>query len=393
MGPFHAKDEAVNMGVACHIYSASENGPRGQGNKNSEFLGSEENGIWCCQYHANLIDKNNGVDYPVSTLFMWKKLAEARVLKEMNDIPSPLGWVESINFTTFMNNHILPSIKLSRFTLLYGRNGTGKSSLLEFSASISNSKYSDRFINTKVKNNSEKYELAIFNAEVIYSTVDSFSKKISLKIENSILSRTENDKECLLPPGDLEIIFCSDIKGKQKENEDDIDFMMNILNVDKSALFALTKIGTKSLMAGKIKFEHAEEDDEDDYEKTHKKYKENRDKYFELLFKRDNSNHYVSFNCLSTSEQAKLILDLQITKARETSKQRLTLLLIEELIYNFQEDSFKSLLSALEQEEFQTIVSIPQWMSSDILNIEKDNISLKNLDYLEQWKLEILKSS
>lgn len=129
------------------------------------------------------------------------------------------------------------------------------------------------------------------------------------------------------------------------------------------------------------------------YEKTHKKYKENRDKYFELLFKRDNSNHYVSFNCLSTSEQAKLILDLQITKARETSKQRLTLLLIEELIYNFQEDSFKSLLSALEQEEFQTIVSIPQWMSSDILNIEKDNISLKNLDYLEQWKLEILKSS
>lgn len=190
------------MGVACHIYSASENGPRGQGNKNSEFLGSAENGIWCCQYHANLIDKNNGVDYPASTLFMWKKLAEARVLKEMNDIPSPLGWVESINFTTFMNNHILPSIKLSRLTLLCGKNGTGKSSLLEFSASISNSKYSDRFINTKIKNNSGKYELAIFNAEVIYSTVDSFSKKISLKIENSILLRTENNKECLLPPGD-----------------------------------------------------------------------------------------------------------------------------------------------------------------------------------------------
>lgn len=191
----------------------------------------------------------------------------------------------------------------------------------------------------------------------------------------------------------LEIIFCSDIKGKQKENEDDIDFMMNIFNVDKSALFALTKIGTKSLMAGKIKFEHAEEDDEYDYEKTHKKYKENGDKYFELLFKRDDSNHYVSLNGLSTSEQAKLILDLQITKARETSKQRLTLLLIEELIYNFHEDSFKSLLSALEQEEFQTIVSIPPWIKSDILNIEKDNISLKNLDYLEQWKLEILKSS
>jgi len=392
MGPCYEKDdEAVNMGVACHIYSASENGPRGQGTKKSDFLGSVENGIWCCQYHSNIIDKNNGVDYTTSTLFMWKKLAEARVLKEMNDIPSPLGWIESINFTTFMNNHILPSIKLSRFTLLYGKNGTGKSSLLEFSASISNSKYSDRFINSKVQDNAGIYKLATFNAEVFYSTVDLFSKKISLKIENSILSRIENDKNCLLPPGDLEIIFCSSIQGKQKESEDDIDFMMNILNIDKSALFALTKIGTKSLMTGKIKFEHAEEEDEYDDEKTHKIYKENGDKYFELLFKRDDSDYYVSLNGLSTSEQAKLILDLQITKAREISKQRLTLILIEELIYNFDENSFKSLLLALEQEEFQTIISIPPYRESDILNIEKDNIFLKNLDYLEQWKLETLK--
>ena len=103
------------MGVACHIYSASENGPRGQGNKNSEFLGSEENGIWCCQYHANLIDKNNGVDYPVSTLFMWKKLAEARVLKEMNEVLKAQALRTVSNYQLVISNEILKTLEITNF--------------------------------------------------------------------------------------------------------------------------------------------------------------------------------------------------------------------------------------------------------------------------------------
>lgn len=106
MGPYYDHEGAVNMGVACHIYSASENGPRGWGGKDPEFIKSEKNGIWCCQYHATLIDKKKGKDYPANVLFAWKKLAEARTLKNMNDTPSPLGWVESIEFTEFVSHTI-----------------------------------------------------------------------------------------------------------------------------------------------------------------------------------------------------------------------------------------------------------------------------------------------
>ncbi|MCP4119332.1 MAG: hypothetical protein GY737_28840 [Desulfobacteraceae bacterium] len=60
MGLFYESDGTVNMGVACHIYSAAENGPRGRGGKRAEFISSDKNGIWCCQYHASLIDKNKG---------------------------------------------------------------------------------------------------------------------------------------------------------------------------------------------------------------------------------------------------------------------------------------------------------------------------------------------
>lgn len=57
MGPYYESDGAVNMGTACHIYSAAAEGPRGQGGKDKAFLESEANGIWCCAYHGTLIDK------------------------------------------------------------------------------------------------------------------------------------------------------------------------------------------------------------------------------------------------------------------------------------------------------------------------------------------------
>lgn len=56
---------SINMGIACHIYAAKPNGPRGQDNNSIEFLGSAENGLWCCCYHGSRIDKAGGEDHPL----------------------------------------------------------------------------------------------------------------------------------------------------------------------------------------------------------------------------------------------------------------------------------------------------------------------------------------
>ena len=75
-GPFSSNAGAVNVGMACHIYSAAEEGPRGRGGKDDELIRSAENGIWCCSYHGHLIDKGRGADYPAPCFLLgknWRK--------------------------------------------------------------------------------------------------------------------------------------------------------------------------------------------------------------------------------------------------------------------------------------------------------------------------------
>lgn len=388
MGPFYEREGAVNMGVACHIYSAAKNGPRGRGGKDAEFISSEHNGIWCCQYHAALIDKSHGIDYPSGVLFAWKDLAEARTRKQMNDSPSPLGWVESIEFILFPITKTPPKLTLSRRTLMWGRNCSGKTSLLEAAASISQSRYADRFDGTKILGADGIYYPATFTAKVVYSTVDSLGKELNLEITGPKLTRRDGLVPSLLPPGDLEVIFLSESDRYKKTSEDDIDFMMRALNVDKSALFALASIGTKSIIPGEIKFEITEEFD--DEEKSYPRCKEDGEPYYELHFRFEQNEFFVTYSNLSHSEQGRLIVDLLITKAREVSKQRLTLLIVESLAVNFDSGNFEALLDALANEEFQVIVSLPPIREKEIIEPHDSMPKLKSLSYLSSWHLAII---
>ena len=391
VGPFYEIDGAVNMGVACHIYSASINGPRGRGGKSEAFISSENNGIWCCQYHATLIDKKKGIDYPATDLFAWKSLIEARTLKLMNDIPSPLGWVESIEFLNFLEQDITPKTKLSRRTLLWSKNYDGKTSLHEVAASITKSKYAERFTGTKKMNENGGYDALTFKARITYTTVDSFSKEIDIEITGDQITRKENGLDCLLPPGDIEVIYCSEKDARKIDHEDDIDFMMRVLGVDKVTLFILAKIGTKSLMPGELKFEIATDYNEDDESETlHKVYKDSGEPYFQLLFKKEKGNDFISFGSLSGTEKNRLILELLITKAREVAKQRLTLLLIDDLPSLFDEYNFKTLLLNLEKEDFQVVVTLPRVRENDLLESKKDMPKLKPIDYLNSWRLSVI---
>ncbi len=390
MGPFYEREGAVNMGVACHIHSAALNGPRGRGGKDDAFLSSEKNGIWCCQYHAGLIDKAQGIDYPAAVLFRWKALAEARTRKQMNDSPSPLGWVESIEFTSFPVHKNLPKITLSRWTLMYGANYSGKTSLLQAAASVSHSMHVERFGGLRIQGAEGKSQPAKFCAKIIYSTVDSLSKELNIEIEGQKIKRSESGIPCLLPPGDLEVIFDKDCK--QLDSEDDIDFMQRVLNVDKSALLTLADIGTNTIISGEIKFDQAE-DWNDEAEKLDPKCKDDGTPYYELNFKFSSKESFIPLNSLSGSEKNRLILDLLITKAREISKQRLTLLLIESLAVNFDAGNFETLLRALSNEDFQVIVSLPFGRENDILEKTSYGLVLKELKYLDSWRLAVIGNS
>ena len=388
MGPYYDEEGAVNMGVAAHIYSAAEDGPRGWGGKDKNFLGCEANGFWCCQYHSVLIDKNKGRDYPASVLFTWKALAEARVRKQMNDLPSPLGWVNSIEFDEFPKHLKLSKIELSRSTLVSAENGAGKSALMQIAASITDARHAERFISSSELSPADGLQKDCFSSRVTYTTVDTLDKVVRLEIIDGALIRWIGTQLCLLPPGDIEVIYCSTESLKRLEHEDDIDFLMRVLNLDKSALIALMRTSNLVLMPGNLKLSQADVDSGDEAdEPATKKVKFDGRPYMEIKFKKHGHDFFVSYGGLSGSEKGRLLLDLFISKAREVSKQRLTLFMAEDLPASLDEYNFAKLLSVLADEPFQSLLSLPPAQENAVLDLSSGTIGLKEVDHLTGWTL------
>ncbi|MBB2964246.1 hypothetical protein [Methylobacterium sp. R2-1] len=132
IGPAKSSDTFENTGFGCHIYSASEKGPRGQGLLTPEQIKHPTNGIWMCGSHENLIDKKSGVRFPVHTLQSWKALHEYRTSYEHSGRQAAFGFVKQIkmlNTPLFGANAL---INLAKTTFLIGRNGTGKSAICEW---------------------------------------------------------------------------------------------------------------------------------------------------------------------------------------------------------------------------------------------------------------------
>ena len=73
-------DNAI-IGQICHIYAASDNGPRGDPNMSEEERNAPANLILLCGVHHPLVDKQYET-YPASMLIAWKKAHEAKFSPE-----------------------------------------------------------------------------------------------------------------------------------------------------------------------------------------------------------------------------------------------------------------------------------------------------------------------
>jgi hypothetical protein len=76
-GPQNDSTKALNVGVAAHITSAAEGGPRYNSSLSSEERRHPDNGIWLCQTCAKLID-NDAAEFTERLLRAWKEIAEHR---------------------------------------------------------------------------------------------------------------------------------------------------------------------------------------------------------------------------------------------------------------------------------------------------------------------------
>lgn len=388
MGPHAENEGAANLGKACHIFSAAENGPRGWGGKDATHIGSEANGIWCCAYHADLIDKNKGRNYSVDKLHAWKNLAEARARKQMDDEPSPLGWVDSIELIDFPFTQQLPELKLSRFTLLAGVEGSGKSVLLEMAAGLSHSETLERFASSKAPTHRSNAITA--SARIAYSTVDTVDKHVDVLVRGSEFERIENGSPCLLPPGDIEIVYCGNTHFYRNDDEDDLDFITRVLKIDKGAAYAVVKAIDPRLAPGSAFFNPAEATDDEDDSVVIPRKKPDGNQFIELVIHHQTVGGDITMAGLSGTERARMMIALFVAKAAQISKHRLTLMVIDSYTSGFDEYNFRRLLKSISRHLFQAIVVIPYSCLAAVVDETGKKPKLMRKNYLELWTLQWL---
>jgi hypothetical protein len=163
------------------------------------------------------------------------------------------------------------------------------------------------------------------------------------------------------------------------------------MSLDKSALLAVARLSNGVLMAGHFRFAYAEEDIEDETcGEPRKRLKEDGSPYLELSFQKANSEFFTSYEGLSGSEKTRLVLDLFISKAREVAKERLTLLMLDDIVNTLDDGNFGYLLEALAKESFQSLVAVPPMKGKSFLIV--DGVAARLVDDIRfsEWRVATL---
>jgi hypothetical protein len=131
-GPGPAKDQCITTGIAAHILSAADNGPRGTGGLSFGARQGIDNAIWLCADHASRIDKNNGADFPASTLRTYKRIHEEKIRLLRDGIAAKTGWIHSLLLNQAPIFRTPAEIEFGKVTILHGDNDSGKTALCDW---------------------------------------------------------------------------------------------------------------------------------------------------------------------------------------------------------------------------------------------------------------------
>jgi len=217
-GPGSEGDEVSGSGVAAHIYAAAASGPRGQGGLTPDELAQPENCIWLCSDHARLVDNHRGTAFPPETLLSYKTLHEARVVREVQGLYSPIGWLHEL---TISENPLFVSgqkIRFAKLNLVFGNNSAGKTALTEWVAGCFDTSSLARWRGRRSP--AVHVRLSFLNPEL---------HDIELKVEaDSKLEYRVNGRDIPFNPMGLRIIRLGSV---QFAGDDDLLLLSNALNL------------------------------------------------------------------------------------------------------------------------------------------------------------------
>jgi hypothetical protein len=340
-GPGAGPDEVSRTGDVAHIYSASENGPRGRGGLNAQELASASNAIWLCNVRATEVDNHRGKKYPAELLLAYKQLHEARVAKERHSLYSPLGWVYELKMRKSKLFKRDSALHFAKMTLLIGENATGKSAICDWTEGIFREEGFRRWLNEP-----KRMELSykIFNPNLITGGI--FVKE---RVEYKI-----GDRDFAFNPLQVRVIRPRESPCRRSNEDDDLQHFATI--------FGLSQTAVRRLAEEVNRFEHAHARD--------LRFVEEDGRHF-LHLDLEGTVPNLSFAGLSGREQETVLVEFAAAYARQSSAYAPTLLILDSFISILFQGWFEYFSHHFLDPEntFQTVLTLPTQRKLDLANI------------------------
>lgn len=202
IGPGLEPNTVENIGECAHIYAAAGKGPRSKHNLCAEDLQKPENGIFLCNRHHKLIDKNGGKRYSAETLMLYKQMHEYKISEELGHINYPLMWIKKV---IIVESPILKegfSYDFTKSTIITGQNSAGKSVLMEYIYTALTGKCIIR---------PEKSHVVL---EIEFS--NPIWQKVRCEIDGGMVRYKVGEQNLTFCPFTIDVVFLRDPKEKRK---------------------------------------------------------------------------------------------------------------------------------------------------------------------------------
>lgn len=348
VGPGSASDEFIELGECAHIFAAAVNGPRNRGSLSNEDLKRAENGIFLCREHHKIIDAKE-TEYTSELLLQYKSKHEFQISAQIGEYFYPTTWIKQLTVNDSPNMIKDKIIELGKLTLLYGKNGCGKSTIIEIIYEIFSQKILSRW-------NDENFKMTI-------KMDNPLIKEFCISINDNTIIYTSNNRQLPFIPYDMKVVFIKDKEQTYKEGKDDLKNIANYLNVDRN--FVKAMINSTGIIDGlrtkKISIEHIRSTP----------YLVDK---LKVCLNDRRERAYCSY---SSTEKYTIVLDLVLSYLTQISKYKPTLFLMDWSDFNSIDDCMKKkYLDFLQasSSHFQSIITTHtlwniEWTGWQIINL------------------------
>lgn len=291
----------TTTGDAAHIVGEKPTSKRHDKSWTPEQLNNIDNGIWLCAIHHRMIDRDE-TEHTATKLKALKEAHLKRVSLSQTGINANNGIIISLKI-----ENIGPINKseydFGNITLIKGTNGSGKSLICEIIASLSNTKYLDRWKSRQINKGNSEFEISFFQ-----------TREVILRTQIDRLGNFTSYIDAIEVPQHISPIHClflqKDFKHpKSRKSDVFINHFAMYFGMESNQFIHLIKLvgKNKRIFCNDIFFNEKNE----------------------LMIKMNAGSHDFKYRQLSSGEQQRIILEIAMRLAHFYSYYRPTLLIIE----------------------------------------------------------------